>query len=65
MDGPRQQAGIRWQDLPRERQRRLTVLVGKLVRQRLAATPEAETTHEREPAERRSAAHGQDPGPAP
>ena len=36
MKGPRQE-GIGWQDLPRERQRRLVVLIGKLIRQRLAA----------------------------
>jgi hypothetical protein len=64
MSGPRREE-ISWRDLPRERQRRLLVLVGKLVRQRLAATPEVERSYEREPAERHPAAYGQDPGPAP
>jgi hypothetical protein len=30
MGGPRQ-AGIGWEDLPRERQRRLVVLIGRLI----------------------------------
>jgi hypothetical protein len=64
MGGLRQRE-IRWQDLPRERQRRLTVLVGKLVRQRLAAEINPEKGHERDDAKRCPAAHGQDPGPAP
>jgi hypothetical protein len=64
MSSPRQRK-IRWQDLPRERQRRLTVLVGKLVHQRLATLSEPEKGHERDDAKRSLAAHGQDPGPAP
>jgi hypothetical protein len=64
MGRPRQRE-IRWQDLPRERQRRLSVLVGKLVRQRLAALIDPENSHERNDDERCPAAHGQDPGPAP
>jgi hypothetical protein len=64
MGGLRQRE-IRWQDLPRERQRRLTMLVGKLVRQRLTAVIDPENGHERDDAKRRLAAHGQDPGPAP
>jgi hypothetical protein len=56
---------MQWRDLPRERQRRLTVLVGKLVRQRLAAVIDPEKGHERDDAERCPAAHGQDPGPTP
>jgi hypothetical protein len=64
MGDPRQ-VGIRWQDLARERQRRLVVLIGKLIRQRLAALPgDAEASDERDPAECRPVAHGQDPGPA-
>ena len=59
------QREIRWQELPRERQRRLTVLVGKLVRQRLAAVIDPENGDERDDAERCPAAHGQDPGSAP
>jgi hypothetical protein len=59
------QREIRWQDLPRERQRRLTVLVGQLVRQRLRAVIDPENGHEHDDAKRRLAAHGQDPGPAP
>ena len=54
MSGPRREE-ISWRDLPRERQRRLLMLVGKLVRQHFATTPEAETAHEREPAERHPA----------
>ena len=48
----RRQEGIGWQDLPRERQRRLVVLIGKLVRQRLAAAPpcDMEAADERDPA---------------
>ncbi len=34
MSGPRRE-GVGWQDLPRERQRRLVVLIGKLIRQSL------------------------------
>ena len=41
MDGPKQ-IGIKWQELPRERRRRLAVLIGRLIHQHLAATePEA------------------------
>jgi len=36
---------LRWQDLPIERRRRLVVLVGGLIRQRLSAAREA--GHER------------------
>ena len=64
MGGLRQRE-IRWQDLPRERRRRLTVLVGKLIRQRLAAGIDPERGHERDDAERRPAVHGQDPHSAP
>jgi hypothetical protein len=67
MEGPRQE-GIGWRDLPRERQRRLVVLVGKLIRQRLtaAAPADAEAADERDPAEcRPAAAPGQDPDPTP
>jgi len=67
MKGPRQE-GIGWQDLPRERQRRLVVLIGKLIRQRLAAVPPgaSEAADERDPAEcRPAAALGQDPDPTP
>ena len=63
--GRLRQRQIRWQDLPRERRRRLTVLVGKLVRQRLAAVSDPENGHERNDVEGCPAAHGQDPGPAP
>jgi len=63
--GRSRQREIRWQDLPRERQRRLTMLVGKLVRQRLAAVIDPENGHERNDGERCPAADGQDPGPAP
>jgi hypothetical protein len=63
--GRLRQREIRWQDLPRERQRRLTVLVGKLVRQRLAAVTDPEKAHERNDVAGCPAAHGQDPGPAP
>ena len=62
MDGARK---MQWQDLPRERQRRLTVLVSKLVRQRLRAVIDPEIGHEHDDAKRRLAAHGQDPGPTP
>jgi hypothetical protein len=63
MGGLRQRE-IRWQDLPRER-RRLTVLVGKLIRQRLAAGIDPERGRERDDAERCPAVHGQDPHSAP
>jgi hypothetical protein len=63
--GRLRQREIRWQDLPRERQRRLTVLVGKLVRQRLAAVIDPEKAHERNDVAGCPAAHGQDPSPAP
>lgn len=63
MGGLRQRE-IRWRDLPRERQRRLTLLVAKLVRQRLAQI-NPEKGHERDDAKRCPAAHEQDPGPAP
>ena len=59
------QKEMRWQDLPRERQRRLTVLVGQLVHQRLTAVIDLENGHEHDDARRRPAAHGQDPGPTP
>jgi hypothetical protein len=64
MGGLRQRE-ISWHDLPRERRRRLTVLVGRLVRQRLVAVTDPETGHERKPAERCPATHGQNPGPTP
>jgi hypothetical protein len=66
MIAPRQE-GVGWQDLPRERQRRLVVLISKLIRQRLAASApdDAEAADERDPAECRPAAHGQDPDPPP
>jgi hypothetical protein len=65
MSGPTQE-GISWQDLPRERQRRVAVLIGKLVRRRLAtASDDAETSDERDPAWSRPAAHGQDPNSPP
>jgi hypothetical protein len=66
--GDSRQVGIWWQNLPRERQRRLVVLIGKLIRQRLTAPPpaDAEAADERDPAEcRPAAALGQDPDPAP
>ena len=40
MSDPRREA-ISWKDLPRERQRWLVVLIGKLIRQRLAVPPNA------------------------
>ena len=64
MSGPRQE-GIRWQDLPRERQRRLLVLIGALVRQRLAAPSQVEAADERDPARDSPDADGQGPGPPP
>jgi len=59
MSGPRQE-GIGWEDLPRERQRRLAVLIGNLVRQRLSVKPgAAEASDERDPAgSRDTVAHG-------
>jgi hypothetical protein len=41
------------------------VLVGKLVRQRLAAVIDPEKAHERNDVGGCPAAHGQDPSPAP
>jgi hypothetical protein len=52
MAKPKQLQTIGWQDLPREQRRRLTVLIGKLVRQRLAAAADPETGHERDDAKR-------------
>ena len=63
MDGPKQ-IGIMWQELPRERRRRLAVLVGRLIRQHLTTT-EPEACRERDPAEHRHAAVRQGPDPAP
>jgi hypothetical protein len=45
MSKPRQPF-LRWQDLPRDRRRRLTVLIGRLIRQHLGA-PRQEVDHER------------------
>ena len=45
MDGAKQ-IGIKWRELPCERRRRLTVQIGRLVRQHLATT-EPEACHER------------------
>jgi hypothetical protein len=64
MSGPRQE-GISWQDLPRERRRRLLVLIGLLIRQRLAAPSLMEASDERDPARAGLAADGQGPGPPP
>jgi hypothetical protein len=47
---PKREQEIRWQDLPREQQRRLVVLIGRLVRQYLAAVPSTETNDERDDA---------------
>jgi hypothetical protein len=63
MDGPKQ-IGIKWQEVPRERRRRLAVLIGQLIRRHLA-TAEPEASYERDPAERRLAAVRQGPDPAP
>jgi hypothetical protein len=41
---------IRWLDLPREQRRRLVLLIGRLVRQHLAAVPNPETDDERDDA---------------
>jgi hypothetical protein len=68
MSDPRQE-GISWQDLPRERRRRLLVLIGLLIglliRQRLAAPSLREASDERDPATNGSAADRQGPGPPP
>jgi hypothetical protein len=65
VNNPRREA-VDWDDLPRERQRRLVVLIGKLIRQRLAASPSAaEAADEPDPAEYRASSAGQDPAPPP
>jgi hypothetical protein len=46
----KQEQEVRWLDLPREQRRRLIVLVGKLVRQHLAAAPNSEADDERDDA---------------
>jgi hypothetical protein len=46
----KQEQEVRWLDLPREQRRRLIVLVGKLVRQHLAAAPNPEADDERDDA---------------
>ncbi len=64
MSGPTHE-GISWQNLPRERQLRLLVLIGTLVRQQLAVLSTREASDEHSPAGDGSVAHGQDPGLAP
>ena len=65
MSDPRREA-VGWKDLPRERQRRLVVLIGKLIRQRLAAPLNAaETADEPDPVECRVPCVRQDPASPP